>query len=462
MQTATVRLTDHLTHERAVWRAMWRMSWPSVLSAWLKSSFMLADTLFAGRISTTALAGMSAAVFFVWMFHSLSLTNSIGALSLIAQAKGRGDEEQVRATFRRTLVLGPALGFVVSVVMGLAGPSALTLLGLDDAVLAAARAYLVSIAVCGVGLWFFDTIEQAFRGTGDARTPLTVTAAFALLNVVLNPVLAFGFGPIPALGLVGIAASSGVTWFGGGFVLLACAYKRGLLRPSSARPPRAWSVWRIGLPTAAVGICFDLIWVSLAPLIAKSGPAALAAVAVGHRLESLSYQTSNGISMACASLVGQACGMRRPDLARAVAFRSAASGFVLSSAWIGLLLLSAPVVIPLFNDDPDVLHYGLLYLWFAGAPSVMQGVELIFVGAFSGTGRTTLPSALMLLAYGSRIPLAAVLAPLYGAAGVFGGIGFTAALSGAAVALAFALVGARTPSYFRRRRAAANTLEDLS
>lgn len=462
MESASVRLTDHLTHESGVWRAMWRMSWPSVLSAWLKSSFLLADTLFAGRISTTALAGMSAAVFFVWMFHSLSLTNSLGALSLIAQAKGSHDEERVRATFRRTLVLGPFLGLIVSLIMGLVGPSALGLLGLDDEVLAAARTYLIAIAACGTGLWFFDTIEQAFRGTGDARTPLLVTASFAALNVVLNPVLAFGLGPIPALGLVGIAASSGVAWFGGGFVLLFFAHKRGLLRPSSARPPRAWSVWRIGLPTAAVGICFDLIWVSLAPLIAKSGPAALAAVAVGHRLESVSYQTSNGISMACASLVGQAWGMKEPKLARAVAFRSALSGFVLSSLWIGLLLLSAPVVILLFNADPDVLHYGLLYLWLAGAPSVMQGVELIFVGAFSGTGRTVLPSVLMLVSYGARIPLAAVLAPTYGAAGVFGGIGFTAALSGAVVALAFALFGARTTMPFGRRRHATETVEDLS
>lgn len=445
METASVRLADHLTDNRGVWRAIWRMSWPSVVAAWLKSSFMLADTLFAGRISTTALAGMSAAVFFVWMFHSLSLTNSLGSLSLIAQAKGAFDEERVRATFRRTIVLGPLLGAIASVVLGIGGSIALGSMGLDDDVLASARSYLVSIAVCGTGLWFFDTIEQAFRGTGDARTPLAVTAAFALLNVVLNPVLAFGVGPIPALGLVGIAASSGVTWFGGGFVLLFVARQRGLLRPSTARPPRAWSVWRIGLPTAAVGIFFDLIWVSLAPLIAKSGPAALAAVAVGHRLESVSYQMSNGISMACASLVGQAWGMGRTDLARAVAFRSALSGFVLSSSWIALLLLSAPVVIPLFNADEDVLRYGLLYLWLAGATSVLQGVELIFTGAFSGTGRTALPSALMLVSYGTRIPLAARFAPVYGAAGVFGAIGFTAALSGIVVALAFALVGARRP-----------------
>ncbi len=447
MEHATVRLADHLNDSGAVasgvWRAIWRLSWPSIVAAWLKASFMLADTFCAGLLSTSALAGLSAAVFFVWMFHSLSLTNSLGALSLIAQAKGAYDEEKARAVFKRALVLGPSLGVAASLLMTLVGPPVLAWMGLEADVLALANEYLVAIAVAGPGLWFFDTIEQAFRGSGDARTPLLVTALFAVVNVVLNPALAFGWGPLPALGLVGIAAASGVAWFGAGFVLLAIARQRGMLRPSTAAPPSAWSVWRIGLPTAAVGICFDLVWVSLAPLIAASGTAAMAAVGIGHRLESVSYQTCNGISMACASLVGQAWGMGRPDLARSVAFRSGLLGLVLASSWIGLVLLAAPTLVPWFNDDPEVLAYALDYVSLAAAPSVLQGVELIFVGAFSGTGRTTLPSLLMLVTYASRIPIAAKLAPRFGATGVFGAIGVTAAISGALVALAFALFGAR-------------------
>lgn len=450
METAVVRLADHLDGERGVWRAIYRMSWPTVLAAWLKSSFMLADTLCAGRISTTALAGLSAAIFFVWMFNSLSLTNSLGTLSLMARAKGAYDEEKLRATFRRALVLGPLLGTLASLAMALLGPTALHLIGLEGEVLASARAYLVAIAVVGPGLWFFDTIEQAFRGTGDARTPLLVTALFAVVNLVLNPLLAFGYGPLPALGLTGIAASSGVAWFGGGFVLLGIAKQRGLLRASSAPSPKAWSIWRVGLPTAGVGICFDLIWVTLTPLLALSGPAALAAVAVGHRLESVSYLMSAGIGMACASLVGQAVGMQREDIARAVAFRSALGGLALSCGWIGLVVIAAPVVIPFFNDDPQVLDFGLRYVWLAAMPSILQGTELIFTGAFSGTGKTLLPSVLMLVSYAVRIPLAGLFVVPFGASGVFGAIGFTAALSGVVVMIAFALVGARRPADAQR------------
>lgn len=434
---------EELAHRAGAWRAIWRMSWPSVLAAWLKSSFMLADTLCAGRLSTTALAGMSAAVVLVWMFHSLSQVNSLGSISLVAQAVGAGSAEQTRAVFRRAVALAPLLGLVASSLMGVAGPAALRWMALPHEVYEEATGYLLTIAVSGVGMWTLDTLEQSFRGTGDARTPLLVTASFATLNLVLNPLLAFGVGPFTGFGLVGIALASGVAWFGGAAVLLAIAWRRGWFSSSSSAPPQALQLWRVGAPTAAAGIAFDLIWVTLLPLLAATGPAALAAVAVGHRLESLSYQMSAGIGMACAALVGQAWGMGRPDLARMLAARCSLAGFVLSSVWIGALLLAAPAVIPFFGSDEELLHSGLDYLALVGLPSILQGVELIVTGAFSGTGRTLLPSVVMLVSYGARVPLARLGVALYGAAGVFAAIGATAGLSGLLVCIAFVLFGAR-------------------
>jgi putative MATE family efflux protein len=428
---------------RGVWSALVRMAWPTLLSAWLKSSFLLADTLVAGRISTTALAALSASVFFVWMFHSLSQTNSIGTLSLMAQAKGAGDDERMRATLRRSLWLAPSLGAAAALALAFVGPAALAGMGLSADVVTDARVYLFAIAACGPGLWLFDTVEQAFRGAGDARTPLFVAAGFAFVNFALNPLLAFGLGPLPALGLLGIALASGVSWLGGGATLLLIARRRGMLRPSAAAPPHPWRVWRIGMPTALAGVAFDLVWVAITPLIAKSGDGAVAAVAIGHRLEGLSYQMAMGIGAACASLVGQAVGMQRPDLVRGVAYRSVALGLGLSALWLALIVATAPWTLPLFSKDPEVIGYTFDYLRLAAVFSVVQAAEVIFVGAFAGLGRTALPSAIALASYGARVPLAGVLAGLYGAAGVFAAIGLTAASSGVLIGLAFTWVVGR-------------------
>jgi putative MATE family efflux protein len=439
-----VRLADEVAHgRRGVWRAITRMSAPTIASGCLKSSWALVDTFVAGRLSTVSLAGLSAAVFFVWMFHSLSTINSIGALSVVARARGAGDDDAVRAAFRRALALAPALGLVTAVAFGLLAPVAIGLMDLAPEVTSESRRYLVAIAVAGPCLYLFDTAEQSFRGAGDARTPLLVATGVALSNLVLNPVLAFGLGPAPALGVVGIAVATGVSWLAGGATLFSIARRRGLLRPSTAAPPRAGELWRVGLPTAASGVGFDLIWVVLTPLIAVSGPAALAAVAIGHRLESISYLVSNGIAIACASLVGQAVGMGREDLARGVAFRCALFGLAMSGLWIALILALGELPLRLFSDDEAVVSFGLDYLALAAVPAVVQAIEQVFVGAFSGTGRTALPSAIAFFTYGTRIPFAWRWAPVAGAVGVFAAIGVTALGAGLLVTLAFVLVGAR-------------------
>jgi Na+-driven multidrug efflux pump len=413
----------------AVWRAIYRMSWPTIVGGWLKSSYALADTFYAGRLSVDALAALSAAVFFVWIFHSLSLTNSIGTLSVIARAKGAGDDDAMRAAFRRSLLLALLLGGGMSALFVVAVPIVVPWLGLSAAVASDAVDYLLVIGAAGCGLWFFDTIEQAFRGTGDARTPLVVSVVFAVLNVGLNPLFAFGLGPLPGMGLVGIGLASGLAWLGGGLTLVVIAWRRGLLKPASAEAPRAWSVWRVGMPNAASGVSFDLIWITLAPLVALSGPAALAAVAIGHRLESISYLMSTGIG---------------PDLARQVAQRSALAGFVLSALWLGGVLFFGEPLVGLFTDDGEVITYGLDYLACSAVPAVFQAVEVVVLGAFAGTGRTLLPSALQLFTYAARIPLSRAFAPRFGAAGVFGAIGLTATAAGIVISTTFWLVGARS------------------
>lgn len=449
---APVVLEEELaTGPRRVWAPLLKLAAPTIGAGWLKSSYQLADTLVAGRLSTESLAALSTAVLFVWMFHSLSATNAFGSLSRVAQATGAGDADAVRALLRRSLVFALALGVVVSLAFALALPRLLPLLDVGEAVYAPALRYLLTVAAFGPFFWLLDTLEQSFRGLGDARTPLFVTGAFALVNLGLNPLFAFGVGPLPALGLVGVGVATGLSWIGGAATLLLVAHRRGLLRPSTVAPPRPFDLWRVGLPTAMSGVAFDIIWVLLVPTLAQNGPAALAAVAVGHRLESVAYLSALGVGIACASLVGQAVGMRDAALARRVAFTASLAAFGFAAAWIAALFAFGRELFGLFTSDPAVVAVGLDYVTLATLPVTLQAVEVVIVGAFSGTGRTTLPNVLLLLAYGARVPLALAWAPLLGAQGVFLAIGLTAAVAGTVVALAFYLVGGKRPDVLPRR-----------
>jgi putative MATE family efflux protein len=428
---------------RGTLQALLKMAWPSTATGWVKASYSIADIWCAGRISTTALASLAAAVLFVWTFHSMSQTNSTGALSLVSRAIGAGDRARAAALIRRAAILGLGLGVFASACVILLVHVALPHLSLSEDVQAGVSRYLLWIAALGPGLYLYDTLEQAFRALGRPRAPLVVFGAFALLNLALNPLLALGLG----LGLVGIAISTGFAWWGAALVLLYMARRAGVLDdPSRERVP-AWHLWRIGLPTALAGVAFDLIWVLILPVLAGLDEAALAAVTVAHRLESVSYLTGVGLSMACAALVGQAVGLGRTDLARKVTATAATAGFAFAGLWVSAMLLWGDHAMRLFTDDERVVAHGVDYFVLASIPIAIQAAESVYVGAFAGTGRTWIPSIVSFVCYGARVPLARVGAAAAGVAGVFAAIGATAAASGLLIAGLFIAVGTR---YARR------------
>ncbi len=448
-QVVEVSIEDVSEDGRGLSNALLRLAIPTTTAGWLKASFLFADTWSAGRISTVALAGLSAAVFFVWMYHSLSTTNSAGALCHVSQARGRKDNEAVRAAWTRGTIQAFFLGIAMSVLFLAVTPLVVGVLSLDADVVAQARSYLIVIALVGPGYWVFDTLEQNFRAVGDAKTPLVVVTLFALLNLGLNPVLALGWGPIPALGLVGIGVATGVAWIFGAVVLGVLAVRRGYIGRSSASAPSLFAFIRVGAPTAISMVGFDLIWVLMVPLLAVGGAAAIAAVSIGHRLESVAWLTAQGLGAEAAALVGQSVGANRAELGRKVALRATVLSFAFAGGWAALLILFGDVAIGIFSKDPEILSVGLDYIALAVFALVFQTAEVIFFAAFAGAGRTGIPSLVTLATYATRWPLAYMLVPSWGIAGVFAAIGITAALAGILVAAAFLWTGPGTKRFAR-------------
>jgi putative MATE family efflux protein len=416
---------------------------PSILSGWLKTAFLVADTYFAGLISTEALGALSAGTFFVWMFFSFSAMNSIGVMSQISQAVGARDQEAVNAIVRKGLWSALIPGLLTSLLLMIVSKAGLGFLGLPSAVEQSVSDYLFCLALMGPFLWIFDTLDCVFRGTGDAKTPLQLLLFFVVLNVFLNAGFVLGWGPFPQLGVAGIALATGTSWLLGSLAMLYLCWRRGLLRKTPSPVPKSWSFWRIGLPITMSGVFFDLIWLILTPWIAKDGAAALAAVSIGHRLESYGYMTSVGLGIATAALVGQAVGLQKPDLAYKIAGKAARAAVGFNALWALVLLIWPAFFFGLFTDDVSVWDFGMAYVALAVVGTPFQALDTIYNDAFAGTGRTVVPMVIQVLAYSMRIPIAWLLMQYWGAPGVFAAIGFSAALSGLLMPMAFRRWGNR-------------------
>ncbi len=427
------------------WRTLVALAWPTVFSGWTKASFVVVDTYSAGQLKGQALAGLASGVLFGWLIHSLGHLTSSGTLAFCAQARGAGDDDRARRTYTDALALAVGCGLFTSVAFYLLADPLIRLLDLPPDTHAHAVDYVQGLVVLGPFFWIAETSEQAFRAFFDVKTPLYLVVAAALVNVALNPILTLGAGPIPALGLFGTGLATGISWVFMSLALLFFAVRRGYLtRPSSAADillgaPR---LMRVGLPLAITNACFDLIWMVLTPYVVMTGPAALAAIGVGHRMEALGYLTGVGVGHATSALVGHATGAA--DRARALDVNAKATvlATALIGVWAACLLLFPTEIVGFFTDEHAVIEMCRDYLAVSALSMVLQGWEQVGTGAFEGTGRTVLPTAIAIVGYGARIPLVAMVV-VHGHTAIFLTVAATAVLCGLCITLAFVFIGSK-------------------
>lgn len=186
-------------------RAILRLAWPTMASLMVVNFFNLIDAYWVGRLGTEALGGMTASAFLVWCIHSVGMLVGTGVNAVVARRAGEGRLEEAGLAGGHGLILA-GVASVVALAVGLLSQGALfSALHLTPDVQRAAMAYLTPL-LFGMPLivgWY--TVEAVFRGSGDTFTPMWVISTSLGLNMLLDPLLIFGFGPIPAFGIAGAA-----------------------------------------------------------------------------------------------------------------------------------------------------------------------------------------------------------------------------------------------------------------
>lgn len=403
--------------------------------ALLQALFNVTDTFWVGRgLGPDALAGVSTGGFAVWMVLALASLAGTGLTAVASRRHGQEKpREAARAAYQATI-----LALILSIAVGAAGLWGLAplfdLMDTPPAVTVEGAGYL-AVYLAGVPVVFvYFVMDAAFRASGDTGTPFRLLAVAVVLNLILDPLLILGWGPVPALGIRGAAAATLVTrgvGCGIGFLLLA---RRGLILRVRPRPRALAEQASIGLPLAASGFVFSLVYVILTRFTSQFGTSALAALGVGHKVESLSYMVCVGFGVAAATSVGQNLGADSPERARrsgreATAFATAAG------ALVAVVFLAWPEgVMQVFTDDPGVVRDGAAYLRIVAVAQLFMGLDLVLESAMSGAGYTLPPMAASVLLTVARLPLAVGLSAVMGLTGIWWAISGTAVARGAAMA----------------------------
>jgi putative MATE family efflux protein len=417
-----------------------RVALPAVASALLMTLFTSVDAFWIGtRLGPTALAAVSTSVFWIWMLIALAEMVAVGLTAVAARRHGQRRPDEAARAVGDALLFALALGTAVAIVGLLILDWLFAVMQTPAEVTALGRRYLGAyLAGCPLIFGYF-AVDAAFRASGDTRTPFLLLSVSVVAALVLDPVLILGLGPAPTMGIAGAAIATILTR-GSVFVLgLALLARRSMVRFAAPAGSSIPGIARIGLPTAATGVTFSLIYVLMTRTTTRFGTPALAALGVGHRIESWAYMVGVGFGAAAAAIVGQNLGARQVT-------RAEQSGWITTgfASIVGVIagvvqIVFAEEFAALFTEDPAVIAVSASYLRICALSQAFVGAELVLEGALGGAGHTFPPMLASTTLTAFRIPLAAWAASRWGVVGIWWVICLTATARGIAMMILWRL-----------------------
>ena len=395
--TATLDPRTRLLLEAPIAPTLLRLGAPNVLVMLAQAGVGLMETYFVGKLGTDALAGM-ALVFPAVMLMQMTSAGAMGGgiASAIARALGARRRNDADALVLHALLIAAvfALVFMVTVVAG--GRWLYTRMGGSGGALDAALVYSNWVFGGALLVWLFNTLSAVIRGTGNMDLPAYVTVAGAVLLLPLSPLLIFGWGPLPGLGIAGGAIALLLYYLASSAVLAAYLWSsRSLLRPSLRGLQLRWALFadilRVGLVGTVSTVATNLAIGITTALVGAYGTAAIAGYGTASRLEYLLVPLVFGLGAPLVAMVGTCIGAGQRERALRATWIGAAIAFAMTEA-IGLWAAAYPAAwLSLFNTEPAMIEAGSQYLRIVGPWYGFFGLGLVLYFASQGAGRLLWP-----------------------------------------------------------------------
>ncbi len=427
-------------------RPLFFLSLPIVITNMLQVAYNLADTFWLGQYSTPALAAISFGFPLVYLLISLGMGLSVAGSVLVAQHTGAEETREAEYAAAQTvtfsllgsIILG-ALGFVLV-------DDFLGLFGATQNVLALATEYMQVIAVGLPFMFGFFVFISLMRGSGDTITPMLVMFGTVVLNILLDPILIFGFQHNPlftALGAGGLQqslfAATGYTGHGVEGAAIATVFSRASamivgmaimlngshgirIHLSELRPDFEYvgRLLRIGVPASLENTGRALSVNLLLFIVGMFSTTVVAAFGVGIRVFSLIFMPAIAVDRGVETMTGQNIGAGKYDRAAATNHFAAKVTFLILAALGAVIFLIAPEIIGLFTDDQGVIREGATFLRWVAPTFGFMGVLRAYTGGLRGAGKTLTAAAISILMFGFiRLPIAWVASQRFGPDGIW-------------------------------------------
>lgn len=397
-------------------KAVFLLAVPMVLEMVMESIFAVVDIFFVTKLGADAVAAVGITESLMTIIYAIAFGLAMGTTALVSRRIGEKNNKEASKEGLQAIITGVIIAFLIAFPGAIFAKDLLRLMGASSTILSEHSSYTTIMFGGNIVIMLLFINNAIFRGAGDAAIAMRMLWIANGLNIILDPLLIFGIGPFPEMGVAGAAIATNI---GRGTAVAFQLYIlfRGKSRISFNNIPiiiegkRIMHLFNLSIGGIGQMLIATSSWVFLVRILSTFGSEVVAGYTIAIRILLFSLLPSWGLSNAASTLVGQNLGAKEPERAEKAVWGVAKFNMIFLGI-ISIIFILMPVAfVQLFTNDAELIRIGKNCLQIVAFGFIFYGLGMVMIQAFNGSGDTRTPTKVNFIAFWLlEIPLAYMLA----------------------------------------------------
>ncbi|AYE33501.1 MATE family efflux transporter [Clostridium septicum] len=430
-----------------IFKTLIKLSLPILGTSFIQMAYNMIDMLWIGRVGSDAVAAVGTAGFFTWFGSALVFISKVGAEIGVSQSIGKDNLKEKNKFVYNSLLINIITALIYTVTLIIFRKQLIGFFNLGDInIINMSIDYLVIVSIGMIFMFLNPLFTGIFNASGNSKTPFIINTIGLVFNIVFDPILIFGMGGFPELGVKGAALATVFAQVIVAIIFIIEFIKNGyslsLNNKKYIDKLYIFRICKLGLPAALQNGLFSIFAMLIGKIIAGWGPVSIAVQKVGSQIEAISWMTAGGFSTALTSFIGQNYGANKWDRIIKGYKATMIMAIIVGIFATVLLVFFGEQVFSWFIKEADAIEQGKVYLKILGYSQLFMCLEITTAGAFSGLGNTITPSWISIIFTGFRVPLSIILSNIdfLGINGIWWSISGTSMIKGVLIIILFMLM----------------------
>ncbi len=383
--------------EIKIGKAIFLLAVPMILELIMESTFAVVDIFFVGKLGPSAVATVGLTETYLFLLYAIGMGLSMAVTAIVARRIGEKEKEKAGISAVQSIFLAILISLPFAVAGIFYSKELLALMGADEWVLEHGYRYMQWMLGGNVIIMLLFIINAIFRGAGDAAIAMRVLWIANGINIILDPILIFGWGPFPEMGIEGAAIATNIGR-GIGVITQLWFLFNGVkhIRVLRSQIQLHWQTILQLIKTSLGGVGQMIIamtsWIFIMRILAEFGSEVVAGTTIAMRIMMFTMMPAWGLSNAVATLVGQNLGAKKPDRAERSVWITGFWNMIFLIGVAIIYFIYSESLVGIFTDDEQVISVGAMWLRIVSYAYFVYGWWMVSVQAFNGAGDTVTPT----------------------------------------------------------------------